>query len=149
MESVKAVLEICAKRAISGSDADKLANFIKTPKSGMTAAKTQLVEQVKGIREFATWNASHGSKLKEAGVGEGTSPDEFLSKFGDLYRNNTHFRDGLLMGLVQAVMARVGGVVNAKVDEDVLAFCQVFYFMSPKGYSMLRKNLFGVSERHL
>eukprot|EP00918_Siedleckia_nematoides_P101514 GHVU01221756.1.p1 GENE.GHVU01221756.1~~GHVU01221756.1.p1 ORF type:complete len:529 (+),score=56.22 GHVU01221756.1:54-1589(+) len=115
----------------------------------MSAAKQQLVAQVRGARDFCAWSASHGRNLQEAGVAEGATPNEFLKQFGTLYSSQPTFRNGLLMGLVRAVMARIGGVVNAKVDEDVLALCQVFYFVSPKGYTLFRQNLFGVSERHL
>eukprot|EP00918_Siedleckia_nematoides_P032584 GHVU01070779.1.p1 GENE.GHVU01070779.1~~GHVU01070779.1.p1 ORF type:complete len:762 (+),score=80.80 GHVU01070779.1:258-2543(+) len=46
-------------------------------------------------------------------------------------------------------MARAAGANNARVSEDVLAFCQAFHFKSPKAYKLLRDTVFGVSQRHI
>lgn len=54
------------------------------------------------------------------------------------------------MGMVKAVLiSRADDHINAKVAENVLAFCQILHVKSPVAYKLMKNNLFGISVRHI
>eukprot|EP00918_Siedleckia_nematoides_P003887 GHVU01008727.1.p1 GENE.GHVU01008727.1~~GHVU01008727.1.p1 ORF type:complete len:875 (+),score=105.20 GHVU01008727.1:109-2625(+) len=115
----------------------------------MSAEKKRLQENVKAVRSFYQWHQQHRSQVEAAG-GEGNEgPDAFLSSFNKLYHNSSKFKEGMLVGLVKAVVARVEGRMNARVSEQVIALCQAVHCHSPSAYRIMKNNVFGVSERHI
>eukprot|EP00918_Siedleckia_nematoides_P004456 GHVU01009917.1.p1 GENE.GHVU01009917.1~~GHVU01009917.1.p1 ORF type:complete len:1028 (+),score=110.56 GHVU01009917.1:417-3500(+) len=150
MKNVETVLNICKKVHYSDHDITEMTAFLKTTAaSNLTEEKRRLIETVKAHKGYFEWNASNRASLQSLGVAATDAPDAFLSKFGDLYRTSEHFEGGVLIGLVKAVMARADGHVNAKVSEDVIALCQALHCKSPAAYSMMKSNIFGISERHI
>eukprot|EP00918_Siedleckia_nematoides_P001645 GHVU01003865.1.p1 GENE.GHVU01003865.1~~GHVU01003865.1.p1 ORF type:complete len:117 (-),score=20.01 GHVU01003865.1:152-502(-) len=84
MDGVEKILEVCQKRCFTKDDVENMKNVVRTPTSGMSAAKAHLVEQVKRLKEFSSWSIENEGKLQEMGVtGGGASPDEFLKQFGN------------------------------------------------------------------
>eukprot|EP00918_Siedleckia_nematoides_P096605 GHVU01211905.1.p1 GENE.GHVU01211905.1~~GHVU01211905.1.p1 ORF type:complete len:261 (+),score=30.30 GHVU01211905.1:430-1212(+) len=150
MDSVKKILALCAQTNLTDVDIELMTNFTKTPENeDTTAQRKQLVQQVKNHLDFDLWKRNHSSRLKDGGFDADGAASSFLAKFGDLYRGDTHFRNGLLVGLVKAVIARASGVCNARVREDAIAFCQVLHARSASAYALVKNNLFGISERHI
>jgi hypothetical protein len=60
--------------------------------------------------------------------------NKFLMGIGTMLRDEPHFKNSLLYGLIQCVMARYQGNVNARGSEKMVAFCQVLHSISPKIY---------------
>jgi hypothetical protein len=75
--------------------------------------------------------------------------NKFLMGIGTMLRDEPHFKNSLLYGLIQCVMARYQGNVNARGSEKMVAFCQVLHSLSPKIYEVFRKKICGYNPRTL
>eukprot|EP00918_Siedleckia_nematoides_P086140 GHVU01189639.1.p1 GENE.GHVU01189639.1~~GHVU01189639.1.p1 ORF type:complete len:257 (+),score=38.17 GHVU01189639.1:585-1355(+) len=115
MKDVRAVLDLCKQSTFTAMDIETLTNFTRTTEANMSAGRQELVEQVKAIKTFNAWTAENGKKLSAMGYEPNSSPDSFLIKFSQIYRDSDVFRGGLLMSLVKAVIARAYGHTNAPV----------------------------------
>jgi hypothetical protein len=73
----------------------------------------------------------------------------FLMGINNRLRDEPHFRNSLIYGLIQCVMECYQGNVNARGSKNMFAFCQVLHYLSPKIYEVLRKNICGHNPRTL
>jgi hypothetical protein len=75
--------------------------------------------------------------------------NKFLMVIGTMLRDEPHFKNSLLYGFIQCVMAHYQGNVNARGSENMVAFCQVMHYLSPKIYEVFHKNICGYNPRML
>eukprot|EP00918_Siedleckia_nematoides_P028014 GHVU01060261.1.p1 GENE.GHVU01060261.1~~GHVU01060261.1.p1 ORF type:complete len:584 (+),score=69.11 GHVU01060261.1:139-1890(+) len=149
MDSVRRMLELCTTTTYTLANITEMKDFLKTTNASTTAQRKALNRSVKAHLEFHQWNQHNKHELETFGVNGSDSADGFLQKFCECYRKSSHFKSGLLMGLVRAVVARIDGYVNARVSQDVIALCQAVHSKISPAYAIMKNNLFGVSERHL
>jgi hypothetical protein len=97
------------------------------------------------------WADVNSRKLESMGMVENgqVESNKFLMGIGTMLRVEPHFKNSLLYGLIQCVMARYQGNVNDHGSEKMVAFCQVLHSLSPKIYEVFRKNIFGYNPRTL
>jgi hypothetical protein len=75
--------------------------------------------------------------------------NKLLMGIGTMLRDEPHFMNSLLYGLIQCVMTRYQGNVNAHGSEKMVAFCQVLHSLSSKIYEVFRKNICGYNPQTL
>jgi hypothetical protein len=75
--------------------------------------------------------------------------NKFLMGINTRLRDEPHFKNSLLYGLIQCVMACYQGNFNARGSKKMVAFCQVLHYLSPKIYEVFRRNICGYNPRTL
>jgi hypothetical protein len=75
--------------------------------------------------------------------------NKFLMGICTILRDEPHFKNSLIYGLIQCVMTRYQGNVNARGSEKMVAFFHVLHSLNPKIYEVFRKNICGCNPRML
>jgi hypothetical protein len=125
--------------------------FKKTPLRHCNAAKLNLIIRCQHFLDHVKWADVNSRRLESMGMMENgqVESNKFLMGIGTMLRDEPHFKNSLLYGLIQCVMARYQGNVNARGSEKMVAFCQVLHSLSPKIYEVFRKNICGYNPRTL
>jgi hypothetical protein len=101
--------------------------------------------------DHAKWANVNNRKLESMGMMENGQVESknLLMGIGIMLRDEPHFKNSLLYGLIRCAMARYQGNVNAHGSEKMVAFYQVLHSLSPKIYEVFRKNMCGYNPRTL
>jgi hypothetical protein len=115
------------------------------------AAKLNLFIRCQHFLDHVKWADVNIRRLESMGMMENgqVESDTFFMVIGAMLRDEPHFKNSLLYGLTQCVMARCQGNVNARGSEKMVAFCQVLNSLSPKIYEVFRKKVCGYNPRTL
>jgi hypothetical protein len=94
------------------------------------------------------WADENNCKLEAMGMIKSGQVEinMFLIGIGTMIRDKTHFKNSLLYGLIQCVMKRYQGNVNA---QNMVAFSQVLHSLSTKLYEISRNNMCGSNPQTL
>jgi hypothetical protein len=86
-------------------------SFKKTPVKHCNAANIDLIIHCQQFVDHAKWADANAHKLEALGLMENgqIKSSKFLMELGTLYCSEPHFRDSLLMGLIQYIMTRYKG----------------------------------------
>jgi hypothetical protein len=125
MKKIENVLEVLKRPRVSGVGPHAVAAFKKTPLKHCNAAKLKLIIRCQHFLDHVKWANVNSRRLESMGMMENGQVEskQFLMGIGTMLRDEPHFKKILLYGLIQCVMARYQGNVNARGSEKMVAFC--------------------------
>jgi hypothetical protein len=149
MKKIEDVLENLKRPRVSDVGRQAVASFKKTPLKHCNAAKLNLIIRCQHFLDHVKWADVNSHRLESMVMMENgqVESNRFLMGIGTMLRDEPHFKNSLLYGLIQCVMARYQVNGDDRGSEKMVAFCQVLHSLSPKIYEVFRKNICGYNPR--
>jgi hypothetical protein len=115
MKKIEDVLEELKRPRVSDVGGKAVAAFKKIPLKPCNAAKVDVLIRCQHFLDHVKWADVNSCRLESMGMMENgqVESNEFLMGIGTMLRDEPHFKNSLLYGLIQCVMARYHVNVNA------------------------------------
>ena len=164
MEKKKSALDIMMLEEIHPALLNSLRNQLhaKNPASDPPGLKYYFL-RIQSFLDLHNWRVENASVLSSIGVGlpplhphekklPSTNASTFIVKLVETLRGSEgkKLEDSIPMAMVRALVAKLNGHKNPKIEGKLAAFSDLMHGVSPAAYRFLRNNTeVGPCERHL
>lgn len=148
----KQILQCIGKPYLVDDDYEVLIGFTRSPKSTLTEDGKWLVRRAKSMSDYYkhTKKEEGNGGAKDITTSSVGSPDIFLAKFVEMYKQNKNdFCGSLAVGLSKAVIAKMDGYKNPPMSTKVFNFFRVLEASNRKSFDFVSANLAGPCIRSM
>jgi hypothetical protein len=116
MKKIEDVFEELQRPGVSDVGRQAVAAFKKTPLKHCNAEKLNLLIRRQHFLDYVKWADANSRRLESMGMVENgqVESNKLLMGIGTMLLDEPHFKNSLLYGLIQCVMARYQGNVKAR-----------------------------------
>ena len=140
--------------SISELEIQAVKNILHASEVDMVPARKELMtrgrEWLQYLESVHCVKKKLGSQNTQFGAGNDVlGINDFISDFGNLYKNNSDIRGSLLMCMVRSIVSKSSGYMNAPLELVLIDFYLMLASYGTKVFKLVAGNLPGPSWRHM
>ena len=127
-------------------------DYLKSNTKTASPATISLIKRCKQYVVHHQWMKENYEKLKNYNAIDNDGKihhQRWLNKFSQIYFKEPAMKNSLLTALMQFIVSRYDGNVNAPANTKLISFFQTMYALSPKMYNVFQQNFGGYNKRTL